>query len=101
MHLIVLDTDVLSYIIKRDSRAEHFESLLRGRTPVISFMTLAELERWALTRKWGAPRATQMRALVREYVIYRSSDALCKAWAEVTAACQGARAASRRALHVW
>ncbi len=44
----VVDTDVVSFLFKRDSRAELYRRHLTGALLTISFMTLAELERWTL-----------------------------------------------------
>lgn len=45
---VVVDTDVVSYLFKSDTRAQLYRPLLMGKLPLISFMTLAELDRWAL-----------------------------------------------------
>ena len=57
----VVDTDVLSYVLKRDTRAQHYLRYFTGTIVIVSFMSLAELERWALERNWGTTRRTQMR----------------------------------------
>jgi hypothetical protein len=45
---VVVDTDVVSYLFKSHPTAFQYLSDLTDRTPIISFMTLAELDRWAL-----------------------------------------------------
>lgn len=50
---LVLDTDVVSFLYKRDSRADLYRPHLTGHMLTISFMTLAELERWTLSANWG------------------------------------------------
>jgi len=47
MDSVVIDTDVLSYLFKQDSRGESYQAHLEGKFGVISFMTLAELGVWA------------------------------------------------------
>ncbi len=47
MNLIV-DTDVVSFTFKKDSRSVLYESHLAGNFLIISFMTLAELKLWTL-----------------------------------------------------
>lgn len=42
---VVLDTDVLSYLFKRDTRARSYRPHLLGKTIYVSFMTVAELRR--------------------------------------------------------
>ena len=62
MSHVVVDTDVVSFLFKKDTRAEKFRSLLEGKTGIVSFMTVAELYRWTLVKNWGARRvASQAR----------------------------------------
>ena len=43
---VVVDTDVVSFLYKRDTRAALYRPHLDGQLPIISFMTLAELMKW-------------------------------------------------------
>ena len=81
----VIDTDVVSFLFKRDTRAELYKPHLLGVRPVVSFMTVAELELWALIRNWGEPRKARMREHLRNLVVHPFDRALCVTWAEVTA----------------
>jgi hypothetical protein len=45
---VVVDTDVESFLFKNDTRAVGYLHHLRDRQWLISFMTEAELEQWAL-----------------------------------------------------
>ena len=58
MNWLVIDTDVVSFYFKNDSRAKAYVANWQGNTLVISFMTLAELKLWGLVRNWGANRAS-------------------------------------------
>lgn len=42
----VVDTDVVSFLFKRDTRAQLYLPLLQKRDLLVSFMTEAELEQW-------------------------------------------------------
>ena len=53
MTTVVVDTDVLSFAIKGDTRAAAYHNHLVGKVAAISFMTVAELDRWSLARNWG------------------------------------------------
>lgn len=54
---VVVDTDVVSFIFKNHPIGRRYEADLAGCTLLISFMTVAELDRWAIQSKWGpAPR---------------------------------------------
>ena len=80
----LVDTDVVSYLFRGDTRAQLYRPYLAGKQLAISFMTVAELERWALERGWGQPRRQSMEAYLRRFTIYLVNRALCRAWAEVS-----------------
>lgn len=80
----MVDTDVVSYLFKRDSRAKLYRPHLEGRLLVVSFMTVAELDRWALQRNWGEPRRKSMEERLRNFVLYPFDRALCHQWARVS-----------------
>ena len=79
---VVVDTDVGSYLFKHDSRTESYRSHLTGRLLVVSFMTVAELDRWALERDWGEARCARMEQHLRTFVVYPFNRSLCLRWAE-------------------
>jgi len=83
MKVLVVDTDVVSFIFKQDTRAKLYEPHLQNTLPFISFMTVAELEQWALIRKWGAKKRAQMEAHLLRFTLVPFDRALCRAWAEV------------------
>jgi len=82
---VLVDTDVLSYLLRNDSRAAQFAPLLQGRVIVVSFQTVAELYRWALERGFGERRMQELEGLLRRLVVVPSSNALCAEWAAVHA----------------
>lgn len=82
--MIVVDTDVVSFLFKRDSRSALYAPHFTAHLPAISFMTLAELELWALSRGWGARRRQEMRTYLRRYSVQPFTSELCRLWAEVT-----------------
>ncbi len=84
MNSVVVDTDVVSFLFKRDSRAELYKPHLTGKTLVISFMTVAELDRWPLERNWSPARRAAMEQQLRRYVVHPYDRELCRKWAEVT-----------------
>ena len=55
-----MDTDVVSYLLNRHSLAETYEELLVGCTPLISFMTVAEMYRGAIKKNWGTRRIAEL-----------------------------------------
>ncbi len=93
MKPVVLDTDVVSFLFKSDSRAQAYLPYLRNRQWLISFMTEAELEQWALLSNWQGKRIDWLRAFLARFVVVPSSRDLVLKWAEVMVA---ARRAGRR-----
>ena len=86
----VVDTDVLSYIFKHDTRAPFYQAQLIGVAPVLSFMTVAELDAWALRRRWGPPRIGRLEQFLSHFQVILPDRDLCRRWAEVTEACRRA-----------
>ena len=56
MDVVLLDTNIVSFLLKGDSRAVLYAPHLQGRRLAISFMTVAELFQWAFVRGWGDSR---------------------------------------------
>jgi predicted nucleic acid-binding protein len=56
MSKVLLDTCVFSYVLKGDTRALAYRARLEHAQPCLYFMTVAELYRWSLARRWGAKR---------------------------------------------
>jgi tRNA(fMet)-specific endonuclease VapC len=81
---VVVDTDVVSFLFKRDTRAALYRPHLDGQLPIVSFMTVAELEQWTLRRGWGARRRGDLLNYLRRYSVEHSSPDLCRRWAEAT-----------------
>ena len=89
MNAAIVDTDVVSMLFKGDSRAHFFRSHVSGRLLGISFMTLAELERWPLERNWGALRRAELAQHLTSYTVLPATRELCIKWAEVTYEARG------------
>jgi tRNA(fMet)-specific endonuclease VapC len=80
----IVDTDVVSMLFKGDSRAHNYRAYLTGRLIGISFMTLAELNRWSLDRNWGTARIWELEMHLTKYTILPASRELCSTWAKVS-----------------
>jgi tRNA(fMet)-specific endonuclease VapC len=76
MKPIVVDTDVVSFLFKADSRAQLYLPHLRNRQWLISFMTEGELEQWAVLANWGAKRVEWLRTFVGRFGIVPASHDL-------------------------
>jgi predicted nucleic acid-binding protein len=82
MSVRVIDTDVLSFLFRSDTRAAAYAPHLFGQVLTISFQTRAEMLRGAVSANWGERRRHQLEQWLRRYAIVHSSDDLCLYWAE-------------------
>ena len=81
---LVVDTDVVSFLYKRDTRAELYRPHLTSPPFIISFMTLAELRSWMRHRNWGTARRQRLERYLQRYQMVYATDTLCTYWAEAT-----------------
>ena len=88
MTIVAVDTDVVSFLFKNHPIGYRYDPELAGRMALISFMTVAELERWVLEYKWGSQRIHGLRAYLQRFTVVPSSPDLCRRWAEVTVSAQ-------------
>jgi predicted nucleic acid-binding protein len=85
---LVVDTDVVSYLFRHATRAAAFVPILQGHVPYVSFMAVAELDRWALSRNWGPSRMEDLERRLRTFVFQPYTCALCRRWAQVVVGAQ-------------
>lgn len=85
MATVVVDTNVVSYLHKRHENAKLYRPHLEGNLMVISFMTLAELYRWAVEGHWSDRRKAELDKRLEDYVVYSVNRPLCQQWATITA----------------
>ncbi len=57
---VVVDTNVVSYIYRKEQRAEPYLNEMVGRRAVISFQTYEELLYGVLRRNWGERRRNEL-----------------------------------------
>ena len=82
--MLVVDTDVVSYLFKQDTRGDLYKPHMQGHLLLISPMTRAELEAWALEHNWGQPRREAMRVHLKQFMLVPFHEELCVKWAEAT-----------------
>ena len=81
---LLVDTDVVSFLFRRDTRAARYRPHLDGRLLAISFMTLAELHQWATSHNWGPARKAKLAAHIAGFTIFHSNHDLAWWWAAVS-----------------
>jgi len=86
MNRCVVDTDVVSFLFKNDTRAGLYLPILSKFQPAISFATAAELYRWPIVRNWGNKRIEELEATLAKYIILYADLDVCRQWAGVVSA---------------
>jgi len=85
---IVVDTDVVSFIFKKDVRTDFFRPYLLHRTLAISFVTVAQLYYGAYKANWGVSRIAQLENHIKNYVILPYDYLICRKWAQIRSHCE-------------
>jgi predicted nucleic acid-binding protein len=81
MSVVLLDTNIVSFILKGDSRALLYEPYLLNNEAAISLMTVAELFQWASVHKWGKQRTNELeRYLLQSYTILAVDMLTSRLW---------------------
>lgn len=75
---VLLDTDVYSYISRRDARGEPFRRAVEGQRLCLSFATVAELHKGARKRRWSDDRLKGLQADLQRYVVLPFDVALAR-----------------------
>lgn len=83
MAVVVVDTDVVSFGFKKDTRWRQFRRLLLGHERRVSFMTVAELEYWAISQRWGTAKREELERHLRGYTMIYPDRETCRLWAEI------------------
>jgi tRNA(fMet)-specific endonuclease VapC len=84
MTTLIVGTDVVSFLLKGDTRAQLYRPHLQDKTLALSFMTVAELYQWAYVRNWGDRKLTRLEEQLHRYVIVPFDNELCKQWASIS-----------------
>ncbi|KOR38511.1 MULTISPECIES: type II toxin-antitoxin system VapC family toxin [Planktothricoides] len=83
MGVILIDTDITSFIFKGSNYADPYLPLLPGHQLALSFMTVAELFQWAILHHWGDRRLAQLEEYLLNYLVIPTDLPLCRQWAKV------------------
>jgi tRNA(fMet)-specific endonuclease VapC len=81
--IVVVDTNVVSFFFKGDTRAALYKPHLDGRLQIIAAQTRAELELWTLLQGWGQRRRDNLRDYLKDFILAEADEPVCLRWAEV------------------
>lgn len=85
MVTVLVDTNIVSYELKRDTRATPYKKHLTANALAISFVTLAELYSWAELYTWGRRLRIRLETKLAGYIVFWPDTDVCRLWAEITA----------------
>ncbi len=81
MDAVLLDTDVFSYLMRRnDPRAALYRPHVQDKTVAISFVTVGELYAGALRKQWSSPKLADLEARIKAAVIVPYDLEICKTY---------------------
>ncbi len=81
MDFIVLDTNIISYLFKKDTRGDLYAPHLENKLGCLSFMTMAELDQWADMHNWGVRKRAELETFLQPSTVIESDRELCRQWA--------------------
>ncbi len=87
MSLVVLDTDVASALLRRRI-PEPAVRQLAGHILAVTFVTIGELTKWTLIRRWGPRRVASLRTFLAELVVLPYDQHVAARWGELQAYAQ-------------
>jgi tRNA(fMet)-specific endonuclease VapC len=87
---VLLDSDVASFLFKNSLRAKPFRPLLKGKRQALAFVSVAELFKWTVKRRWSPEKVSQLETSLSRYTIVPYDRDLAWAWARLVAACEEA-----------
>jgi predicted nucleic acid-binding protein len=79
----LLDTNIVSFVMRRHTLAATYQPHLTGNTLAVSFMTVAELLEGDALTNWGSRRMAMLRTTVAGLLVLYSDPAVCERWADV------------------
>ena len=80
---LLLDTNIVSYLMRSDPIGRLYRPYLANHSLAVSFMTLAELYEGAFRGNWGTEKRRSIDELHNSFVVIPSDRKLCSRWAEV------------------
>jgi len=82
---LLLDTNIVSYIMKGAPQAKLYENHLSNKTLAISFVTVGELWAGAEHARWEDKKRKQLESAIRNFVVVPYDYEIAKKYGEITA----------------
>ena len=85
LDVVVVDTNVVSYLFKKDSRGDLYKRHVEGKLAMIAAQTFAELELMPLKNNWGSKRHGALRAYLGKFAFVEANEMVALLWAGIQA----------------
>jgi tRNA(fMet)-specific endonuclease VapC len=82
---LILDTNIVSYLLKNDALAQPYLPHLAGNSLYISFITVGELYLWAENNGWGTKRRADLETRLRNYIVIPYDHVIARSYGLVGA----------------
>ena len=82
---MMLDTNIVSYIMRGSREAMMYLPLLQDKVLCVSFITVGELYFWAEKKRWGYQKRLQLENVLKKYVVIPYDFRIAKCYAKVRA----------------
>lgn len=82
---IIIDTNIVSYMMRAGPEAKAYVSHLKGKLIAISFITVGELYSWAEKNNWGEKRRLLLETTLKNYVVIPYDHEIAKQYGKVLA----------------
>jgi predicted nucleic acid-binding protein len=85
--VVVLDTDVASALLRR-KLAEPISRQILGQVTAVTFVTVGELTKWTLVRRWGERSVATLHSFLDNMLILPYDTRVAARWGELQAYAQ-------------
>ena len=85
---VILDTNVVSYLMKAGGLAERYRPHVEGRLAAIAFVTVGEMYFGAEKAGWGARRRQALETTLRNFIVVPYDHEIARCYGRLVAECQ-------------
>ena len=82
---IILDTNIVSYLMRGDRLAEAYAPHVQGRLLAIAFITVGEMYFGAENRNWGEKRRKELETTLRNFVVIPYDHEIARCYGRLVA----------------
>lgn len=83
MSVLILDTNIVSYLLKGNRIAESYRPHLEGNTLAICFITIGEMFEGAFRANWGEKKIKLLENELSRYLVVPYSYEISRCWGQI------------------